>query len=183
MNGVKQRNSDGMKLELKTMELQLQRERAAEPNATNNNDQVARAPKLPAFNEHSDKMDAYLERGKRDVTKVKKRQLRKTAAKYTIREDVLYHDGILVAKRNQVPEILQEFHDNYVSGGHLGMNKTYKKAKLPFDVTGDANEQDLNEEIMDTMKGIHEEVKNKIGENISRAQKKQKEYYDSRACI
>nr|KAG5713720.1 hypothetical protein BaRGS_024347 [Batillaria attramentaria] len=315
----------------------------------------------------------------RDVTKVKKRQLRKTAAKYTIREDVLYHDGILVAKRNQVPEILQEFHDNYVSGGHLGMNKTYKKvleryfwhgmkqevedycrsccvcqnmnacrkkpaaplhpipvpkkkwslvgmdiigplqvtdrgnqyivaltdhftkfpvakaipcksseevarfmyeticifgafdslitdqgrefinfaldiltdrfninhrissayhpetngqrerdnrtlkdtlvkitdnddwdellpaalfayrtsvhkstqfspflalygeqAKLPFDVTGDANEQDLNEEIMDTMKGIHEEVKNKIGENISRAQKKQKEYYDSR---
>nr|KAG5713032.1 hypothetical protein BaRGS_021826 [Batillaria attramentaria] len=318
-------------------------------------------------------------RENRDVTKVKKRQLRKTAAKYTIREDVLYHDGILVAKRNQVPEILQEFHDNYVSGGHLGMNKTYKKvleryfwhgmkqevedycrsccvcqnmnacrkkpaaplhpipvpkkkwslvgmdiigplqvtdrgnqyivaltdhftkfpvakaipcksseevarfmyeticifgafdslitdqgrefinfaldiltdrfninhrissayhpetngqrerdnrtlkdtlvkitdnddwdellpaalfayrtsvhkstqfspflalygeqAKLPFDVTGDANEQDLNEEIMDTMKGIHEEVKNKIGENISRAQKKQKEYYDSR---
>nr|KAG5701239.1 hypothetical protein BaRGS_008615 [Batillaria attramentaria] len=319
------------------------------------------------------------DRENRDVTKVKKRQLRKTAAKYTIREDVLYHDGILVAKRNQVPEILQEFHDNYVSGGHLGMNKTYKKvleryfwhgmkqevedycrsccvwqkmnacrkkpaaplhpipvpkkkwslvgmdiigplqvtdrgnqyivaltdhftkfpvakaipcksseevarfmyeticifgafdslitdqgrefinfaldiltdrfninhrissayhpetngqrerdnrtlkdtlvkitdnddwdellpaalfayrtsvhkstqfspflalygeqAKLPFDVTGDANEQDLNEEIMDTMKGIHEEVKNKIGENISRAQKKQKEYYDSR---
>nr|KAG5707331.1 hypothetical protein BaRGS_005298 [Batillaria attramentaria] len=55
-----------------------------------------------------------------------------------------------------------------------------EQAKLPFDVTGDANEQDLNEEIMDTMKGIHEEVKNKIGENISRAQKKQKEYYDSR---
>ncbi|KAL8590463.1 hypothetical protein ACOMHN_011676 [Nucella lapillus] len=63
----------------------------------------------------------------RDVTKVKKRQLRKTAAKYTIREGVLYRDGILVAKRSQVPEILQEFHDNYVSGGHLGMNKTYKK--------------------------------------------------------
>ncbi|KAL8581212.1 hypothetical protein ACOMHN_038313 [Nucella lapillus] len=55
-----------------------------------------------------------------------------------------------------------------------------EQAKLPFDVTGDANEQDLNEEIMDIMKGIHEEVKNKIGENISRAQKKQKEYYDSR---
>ena len=68
----------------------------------------------------------------RDVTKVKKRQLRKTAAKYTIREDVLYHDGILVAKRNQVPEILQEFHDNYVSGGHLGMNKTYKKVSTRF---------------------------------------------------
>nr|KAG5690554.1 hypothetical protein BaRGS_014687 [Batillaria attramentaria] len=287
-----------------------------------------------------DEITLFLYMGEnRDVTKVKKRQLRKTAAKYTIREDVLYHDGILVAKRSQVPEILQEFHDNYVSGGHLGMNKTYKKvlgryfwhgmkqevedycrtccvwqkmnacrkkpaaplhpipvpkkkwslvgmgiigplqvtdrgnqyivaltdhftkfpvakaipcksseevarfmyeticifgafdslitdqgrefinfvldiltdrfninhrissayhpqtngqrerdnrtlkdtlAKLPFDVTGDANEQDLNEEIMDTMKGIHEEVKNKIGENISRAQKKQKEYYDSR---
>ncbi|KAL8619311.1 hypothetical protein ACOMHN_056955 [Nucella lapillus] len=66
----------------------------------------------------------------RDVTKVKKRQLRKIAAKYTIREDVLYRDEILVAKRSQVPEILQEFHDNYVSGGHLGMNKTYKKSNF-----------------------------------------------------
>nr|KAG5702344.1 hypothetical protein BaRGS_003011 [Batillaria attramentaria] len=338
------------------------------------------APLRPMATATATEEDAGVGSGEnRDVTKVKKRQLRKTAAKYTIREDVLYHDGILVAKRNQVPEILQEFHDNYVSGGHLGMNKTYKKvleryfwhgmkqevedycrsccvcqnmnacrkkpaaplhpipvpkkkwslvgmdiigplqvtdrgnqyivaltdhftkfpvakaipcksseevarfmyeticifgafdslitdqgrefinfaldiltdrfninhrissayhpetngqrerdnrtlkdtlvkitdnddwdellpaalfayrtsvhkstqfspflalygeqAKLPFDVTGDANEQDLNEEIMDTMKGIHEEVKNKIGENISRAQKKQKEYYDSR---
>ncbi|KAK7485494.1 hypothetical protein BaRGS_00023304, partial [Batillaria attramentaria] len=52
-------------LELRTIELELQRERATEPNATNNNDQVARAPKLPAFNENSDKMDAYLERFER----------------------------------------------------------------------------------------------------------------------
>ncbi|KAK7473733.1 hypothetical protein BaRGS_00035008 [Batillaria attramentaria] len=47
------------------MELELRMRGTAELNTTNNNDQVARAPKLPAFNENSDKMDAYLERFER----------------------------------------------------------------------------------------------------------------------
>nr|KAG5689625.1 hypothetical protein BaRGS_035248 [Batillaria attramentaria] len=51
--------------ELEKMELELRMRGTTESNATNNNDQVARAQKLPAFNEHSDKMDAYLERFER----------------------------------------------------------------------------------------------------------------------
>ena len=55
-----------------------------------------------------------------------------------------------------------------------------QQAKLPCDITGERNQEELNEEVMESMIGINKEIKNKLSESISRAQEKQKQYYDSR---
>ena len=70
----------------------------------------------------------------RDATKLKKRKLRKTAAIYSFKDDDLYHKGVRVARRSQVADILQELHNSPLSGGHLGMNKTYAKVRHPISV-------------------------------------------------
>lgn len=59
-----------------------------------------------------------------------KRQFRDSAMRYQLKDGLLFHDSCPVARANQVEALLIAMHNNPVTGGQFGHDKTFQKVPL-----------------------------------------------------